>query len=211
MSEKDDGIRSAVTSANLPDLRTDRVDGNRQEVLSLSAQVSHSASSASFVPRNSLSPQQEQSKKALSASDAALPTTLHQQQANKKSLSAFSPSFDPSWRQKLGRSPALPSGGSTITSTSRLTAPRDCYSARGDMVAMMPGGYHGSVNTMQSNGVMPPPPMFMPGYDMPMMGIPGQVYPTKQAELTIVAYLGCNSSSARSHTCVLTYTTNTLF
>ena len=49
---------------------------------------------------------------------------------------------------------------------------------------MMPGVYHGSMNTMQSNGMMPPP-MFMPGYDMPMMGIPGQVYPTELNEQSL--------------------------
>ena len=49
---------------------------------------------------------------------------------------------------------------------------------------MMPGVYHGSMNTVQGNGMMPPPPppVFMPGYDMPMMGIPGQVYPTELNE-----------------------------
>ena len=145
MSEKDDGIRSAVTSANLPDVRTDRLVDNRQEELSLSSQLSHSASSAPFVPRNSLSPQQEESKKALSVSDEGLPKTLPQQQANKKILSAFSPPFDPFWRQKLGRSPALhlPSG-LTITTTAATTAEQDSCSVLGDVAAamVMPGVYH---------------------------------------------------------------------
>ena len=152
MSEKDDGIRSAVTSANLPDVGTDRVDYNRQEAPSLSSHVSHSVSSAPFVQRNNSSPQQEVGKTVLSVSDATLPKTLTQQQANKKALSEASPSYDPFWRQKLGRSPALPLLYSTTTSTATATSTTqpDSCSVRGGVAASMmtPGVYHHPTNVM---------------------------------------------------------------
>ena len=158
MSEKD-AICTACTSVNPPDLRTDRFDNNCQGASSLSSQGLLSASSAPFVPRNSDSQQQEQDedKKALSVSDAGIPKTLPQQQGNKKSLSVSSPSFDPSWRQKLGKSPALPlPAGSTITTpTATSTTQRDSRSVRGGLATMMmaPDVYDHPMN------MMPLPPM----------------------------------------------------
>ena len=151
------GMRTACTSVNLPDLRTDRVDNNRQEAPSLSSQASLPATSVPFVPRNSLFPQQDEDKDSLSVSGATMPKPLpQQQQANKKELTVSSPSFDPSWRQKLGKSPALPSPGSIMTtSTAMRPMQQDSRSARGGLATMMmaPGVYDHPTN------MMPPSPM----------------------------------------------------
>ena len=157
---------SACTFANHPDLisceicGTDRSD-NHQGSASLSSQeqilktAGLSVSSAPFFPKDSLSQQPEADKKALSVSSSP---------------------FDPSWRQKLGRSPAQPNSATISTSTS--TNQQGSFSARGNAAAMMPGGHHRPMNMMQGYGMMPPP-VSMPVHGMPMMGIPGQVtYPS---------------------------------
>ena len=198
-----DWLCTSCKLENPPDVISCKICGkvrsdNHQGPLSLSSQQqipirkqsTLSVSSAPFIPSNGLSQQQQQTdKKACAApSDTftatALPKTPPHQGTDKKTLSPSSPPFDPSWRQRMRGSPAIASPGPTSTSTSRLTTPQDSYSARGDVMAMMPGVYHGSMDTMQSNGMMPPP-MFMPGYDMPMMGIPGQVYPTELNEQSL--------------------------
>ena len=148
MSEKE-GIYTACTSTKHLDLKTDRVDNNHQGSPSLSSHASLSASSTPFVPRNSVSKQHEVDKKAHPVS--GILKTLPQQQASKKTLSVSSPPFDPSWRQKLGKSPALSlAAGSTITAS---TTQRGSRSARGGATMMMPGIYHHPMN------MMPLPPM----------------------------------------------------
>ena len=181
MSEND-GIGTACTSANDPNMKTDRIDSSRHGASPsvLSQQQTHkaalSASSAPFVPKNSPSQQQQVGKNSLSASSApdnplasaAMPKILPQHQANKKTLSVSTPPFDPSWRQKLKRSPAVTLPDSATASTSMSAYQQDCDSARENAAAMMmPGVHHHPMNTM-------PPPMSMPGHGM--IGIPGQVY-----------------------------------
>ena len=166
---------SACTFANHPDLisceicGTDRSD-NHQGSASLSSQeqilktAGLSVSSAPFFPKDSLSQQPEADKKALSVSSSP---------------------FDPSWRQKLGRSPAQPNSATISTSTS--TNQQGSFSARGNAAAMMPGGHHRPMNMMQGYGMMPPP-VSMPVHGMPMVGIPGQVtYPSKTILVISVA------------------------
>ena len=54
-----------------------------------------------------------------------------------------------------------------------LAAQHDYLSADGGVVAMMPDVYHHPMNGM-------PPPMCMPGYEMPMMSTP-EVYQAKHS------------------------------
>ena len=133
MSEKD-GIYTACTIANHPDLISCEICG--PGALSSEHKAAElPASSVPFVPSNRQSHQQE-GKKVLSVSSApfvpiapaAMPKTQPQHQANKKTLSVSSPPFDPSWRQKLGRSPALALPGSATTSTSMSTTQQASFS-----------------------------------------------------------------------------------
>ena len=183
---------SACTFANHPDLisceicGTDRSD-NHPGSPSISSQeqilktAAGTVSSAPFVPKDSPSHKQEADKRALSGSSAkcdpsasaALPKTLSQQEADKKSLSVSSSPYDPSWRERLWGSSTLP--GSTTTSTSTSSTQQDSSPAHGSAAAMMPDVYHHPANMMYGNGMIPPP-MSMPGYDMPVMSVPGQVY-----------------------------------
>ena len=80
MSEND----TAGTSVSHPDLRTGTLNNNCKESPSLSLQ--QQATSLPSVPRKSPSKAE-----------------TDQQQANRKPLSVSAPSFDPLWRQKLGK------------------------------------------------------------------------------------------------------------
>ena len=179
-----DGICTECMSANPPDVRMDRSDNNhQQEILpSLSSQEHNaaelSASSEPFVPSNSQSHQQEVGEKSPPISSApfvsvafeATPKILPQQEADKITLSVSSPPFDPSWREKLGTSPALALPDSTTASTSMSATQQASFSVIGNNAAtMMPGVYHHPMNMMPSSMSMPA------GHGMPMMGIPGQV------------------------------------
>ena len=207
MSENE-RIYTACTSANHPDVRMERSDNNHQQGVlpSLSSQEHNaaelSASSVPFVPRNSQSHQQEVGEKSPPISSAPFVSVayeatlkiLPQQEADKITLSVSSPPFDPSWREKLGTSPALALPGSTTASTSNSTTQQDSYSAIGNNAAatmMMPGVYHHPMNMMPSS-------MSMSEHRMPMTDIPGQVNQP---------YLKSRIPPANTH--VLIYLTNT--
>ena len=201
-----DGICTACMSANPPDVRMDRSDNNhQQEILpSLSSQEHNaaelSASSEPFVPSNSQSHQQEVGEKSPPISSApfvsvafeATPKILPQQEADKITLSVSSPPFDPSWREKLGTSPALALPDSTTASTSMSATQQASFSVIGNNAAtMMPGVYHHPMNMMPSS-------MSMSEHRMPMTDIPGQVNQP---------YLKSRIPPANTH--VLIYLTNT--
>ena len=194
---------SACTFANHPDLisceicGTDRSD-NHQASLSSQEQILKTAglsvSSAPFIPNDSPSQQPEADKNDFSNSSApSVPLAsatipkeaLPQQEADKKALSVSSSPFDPSWRQKLGRSPALTNSATTSTSTS--TNQQGSLSARGNAAAMMPGVHHRPMNMMQGYGMIPQP-VSMPVHGMPMVGVPGQVtYPSTTILLIVIS------------------------
>ena len=205
MSENE-RIYTACTSANHPDVRMERSDNNHQQGVlpSLSSQEHNaaelSASSVPFVPRNSQSHQQEVGEKSPPISSAPFVSVayeatlkiLPQQEADKITLSVSSPPFDPSWREKLGTSPALALPDSTTASTSMSATQQASFSVIGNNAAtMMPGVYHHPMNMMPSS-------MSMSEHRMPMTDIPGQVNQP---------YLKSRIPPANTH--VLIYLTNT--